>query len=66
MSEVLAGANVGLLEIGEAVWSIYFGPVLIGYLDGLTNRAVNRMPTRLDPTPGSSTDPNGTSNADQQ
>ena len=66
MSEVLAGANVGLLEIGEAVWSIYFGPVLIGYLDGLTNRAVNRMPARLAPTPGAPTDPNGASNADQQ
>jgi putative transposase len=47
MSEVLAGTNVGLREIAEAVWSIHFGPVLIGYLDGLTRRVMNRMP----PTP---------------
>lgn len=58
ISEVLAGANVGLLEVGEAAWSIYFGPVLIGYLDGLTNRAVNRMPPRLEPSSEASIEPN--------
>jgi len=58
-SEVLAGANVGLLEIGQAAWSIHFGPVLIGYLDGLTQRVMNRRPQRLDAT-RTSADPNDT------
>ena len=48
-SEVLAGANIGLLPIGEAAWSIHFGHVLIGYLDGLTARVQNRLPQRLQP-----------------
>lgn len=55
-SEVLAGAHIGLLQIGEAAWSIHFGHVLIGYLDGLTERVQNRLPQRLDPTPTSDTD----------
>jgi putative transposase len=43
-SEVLIGANVGLLPIAESLWSIYFGSVRIGYFDE-TNRAVsNRRP----------------------
>jgi len=48
-SEVLAGAQIGLLQIGEAAWSIHFGHVLIGYLDGLTARVQNRLPQRLAP-----------------
>jgi transposase InsO family protein len=48
-SEVLAGTQVGLLQIGEAAWSIHFGHVLIGYLDGLTARVQNRLPQRLEP-----------------
>lgn len=56
MSEVLAGANVGLLEIGEAAWSVHLGPVAIGYLDGLTKRVMNRKPQRLDATRTSATD----------
>jgi len=36
-SEVLIGANMGLLPIDESVWSIYFGAVRIGYLDGLAS-----------------------------
>lgn len=48
-SEVLAGAQIGLLQIGEAAWSIHFGHVLIGYLDGLTVRVQNRLPQRLMP-----------------
>jgi putative transposase len=60
MSEVLAGANVGLLEVGEAAWSIHLGPVLLGYLDGHTQRVVNRKPQRLNATPTSATDPDDT------
>jgi len=56
-SMVLAGANIGLLPIGEAAWSIYFGPVRIGYLDGLTSRVQNRLPERLEPEPTSDDDP---------
>jgi transposase InsO family protein len=48
MSEVLIGANVGLLEVDEALWAVHFGPVRIGYLDGQTNRAQNRLPVRLE------------------
>jgi transposase InsO family protein len=47
MSEVLSGANVGLLEVDEALWAIYFGAVRIGYLDAQANRAQNRLPDRL-------------------
>lgn len=55
-TEVLAGAQVGLLQIGEAAWSIHFGHVLIGYLDALTKRVQNSLPLRLDPIPTSDTD----------
>ena len=48
-SEVLIGANLGLLQIDATVWSIYFGAVRIGYLDGLAKRAQNRLPERLKP-----------------
>ena len=48
-SEVLIGANIGLLPIDETVWSIYFGAVRIGYLDGLAQRVQNRLPERLTP-----------------
>jgi putative transposase len=44
LSEVLIGADVGLLQIGEAIWSISFGAVRIGYLDVLENAAINRRP----------------------
>jgi transposase InsO family protein len=46
-SDVLIGANIGLLPIDESVWSIYFGAVRIGYLDGLAQRVQNRLPERL-------------------
>jgi len=46
-SEVLIGAHIGLLPIDETVWSIYFGSVPIGYLDGLAQRVQNRLPERL-------------------
>jgi hypothetical protein len=47
-SEVLAGANIGLLRVDESVWSIHFGQVRIGYLDELAQRAQNRLPDRLE------------------
>ena len=55
-SEVLIGANVGLLQIDATVWSIYFGAVRIGYLDGLAKRAQNRLPERLKPASESEDD----------
>jgi transposase InsO family protein len=48
-SEVLIGANIGLLPIDQSVWSIHFGAVRIGYLDGLAQRVQNRLPERLTP-----------------
>ncbi len=44
LTEVLIGANVGLLPIAESVWSIYFSTVRIGYLDALNERTLNRKP----------------------
>jgi putative transposase len=44
LSEVLIGAQVGLLQVGERIWSIYFGSVRIGYLDADTHKAVNSQP----------------------
>jgi transposase InsO family protein len=44
LSEVLIGANVGLLQVAESIWSISFGPVRIGYLDQLEKAAVNQRP----------------------
>jgi putative transposase len=44
LSEVLIGAHVGLVQVGESCWSVHFGPVKLGYLDLLTMRAVNRKP----------------------
>jgi hypothetical protein len=46
-SEVLVGANIGLLPIDQTVWAIHFGHVRIGYFDGLTQRVQNRLPERL-------------------
>lgn len=43
-SEVLIGADVGLLPIGESLWSISFGSVRIGYFDELNKVALNRRP----------------------
>ena len=43
-SEVLIGANIGLLPVGERLWSIHFGPVRIGFLDTAANRVRNRAP----------------------
>jgi len=48
-SEVLEGTNIGLLQIDQTVWSIHFGAVRIGYLDGLAQRVRNRLPDRLTP-----------------
>lgn len=43
-SEVLIGAHVGLSQIGEQVWSIFFGHVKIGFLDAARERVTNRPP----------------------
>jgi transposase InsO family protein len=43
-SEVLIDANIGLSQIGEQLWAIYFGPVRIGFLDGANHRVLNRIP----------------------
>lgn len=48
LSEVLIGADVGLLQIAESICSISFGSVRIGYLDELNRAAVNRRPTTDD------------------
>lgn len=56
-SEVLNSANIGLLPVDETVWSIYFGTVRIGYLDGLAQRVQNRLPVRLKSNSPSDQDP---------
>ena len=43
-SEVLIGGDVGLLPVGENLWSIHFGPVRIGFFDALAKRVMNRRP----------------------
>jgi putative transposase len=45
LSEVLIGADVGLLPVGESIWSISFSSVRIGYLDELNRTVANRRPT---------------------
>jgi putative transposase len=44
LTEVLAGAKVGLLRVGEQLWAIHYGHVRIGYLDAENERAVNTKP----------------------
>ena len=44
LSEVLIGANVGLLPVDEQLWSIHFGHVRIGFFDGRARRVLNRRP----------------------
>jgi transposase InsO family protein len=44
LSEVLIGARVGLLPVGEHLWSIHFGHVRIGFLDTARHRVLNRRP----------------------
>lgn len=34
LSEVLAGQAVGLIEIDEELFEVYYGPLLLGWLDG--------------------------------
>ncbi len=43
-SEVLIGTHIGLLQVGEQLWSIHFGPVRIGFLNVATARVMNRAP----------------------
>jgi len=44
LSEVLIGADVGLLQIAESFWTISFSSVRIGYLDAINRAAINRRP----------------------
>jgi len=44
LSEVLIDARVGILRIADAICSIHYGSVRIGYLDEIKRRAVNRRP----------------------
>lgn len=44
LSEVLIGANVGLLPVADSLWSIQLSSVRLGYLDVLNRRAINRRP----------------------
>jgi transposase InsO family protein len=37
LSEVLAGTSIGMEEVDDRRWSIYFGPILIGRFDESTN-----------------------------
>jgi transposase InsO family protein len=48
LSEVLIGAEVGLLPIAESLWSIQFASVRIGYLDEIGRAALNRRPRIAD------------------
>jgi putative transposase len=45
-SEVLIGADIGLSQVGDQLWAIYFGPLRIGFLDTASNRVTNRPPER--------------------
>lgn len=55
LSEPLIGANVGLLKVGEDLWSVYLGTVRLGYLDGIKKKALNRRPSESkDPAPAPS------------
>jgi transposase InsO family protein len=46
VSEVLARELVGLLEIGDECYEVYYGPVLLGWLDGTGHQfVVDRGPT---------------------
>lgn len=48
LSQVLVGANVGLLRIADAICAIYLGSVRIGYMDEIDRRALNRRPDTED------------------
>lgn len=43
-SEVLIGAKVGLLQIGDTLHAIYLGRTQLGYLDTLARCVLNRRP----------------------
>lgn len=48
ISEVLIGARIGLLQVGENLQAIYLGPTRLGYLDLLERRVLNRRPPEED------------------
>lgn len=45
LSEVLIGARIGLLQVGETLQAIYLGPTRLGYMDVLERRVMNRRPS---------------------
>ena len=44
ISEVLIGARIGLLQVGENLQAIHLGPTRLGYLDLVERRVMNRRP----------------------
>lgn len=42
VGEILKGKRVGLCEIDEGIWEIYFGPVFLGYVDERDARKKSR------------------------
>jgi len=40
LSESLRGEPVGLIPVDDRYWSIQFGPIHIGLLDGYANRTL--------------------------
>jgi hypothetical protein len=51
ISEVLAGEPVGLEEIDEDVWSLYFGPLLLGRVIADEPRVRPGAPRTRQPVP---------------
>lgn len=41
VGHVLTGERVGLEEIKDGIWNVYFGPLVLGYVD-LTEGKKNR------------------------
>ena len=48
LAEALVGELVGLRQISERTWAIYFGPLQIGLLDEATMKAI-KTPVELLP-----------------
>ena len=48
LTEALVGELVGLRQISERTWAIYFGPLQIGLLDEATMKAI-KTPVELLP-----------------
>jgi putative transposase len=46
VSHLLGRENVGLEEIGSGVWSVFFGPVHLGWLDETDRRIMDVLDSR--------------------